>query len=158
MNMKATRIYTLLALLLMVGGHGLQAQNTDVLKYFNLVMPDHSLVSYELYDGVNIHFQDSVMVVNDLSFFMEEGIKYFFSEEDLTILNEHLGENDSYVSGNSLYVKSPRGGSIAISDIMGRVVYRQSNCKECVVDLSVLSPNTLYVIKVNDQSIKFLKR
>lgn len=156
--MKSTRLYALLALLLMAGGHGLQAQNTGVLKYFNLVMPDNSLVSYELGNVIEIHFQDSVMVVNDLSFFMEEGIKYFFSEEDLTILNEHLGENDSYVSGNSLYVKSPKGGSIVISDIMGRVVYRQSNCKECVVDLSVLSPNTMYVIKVNDQSIKFLKR
>ena len=156
--MKATRLYTLLALLLMAGGQGLQAQNTDALKYFNLVMPDHSLVSYELYDGVNILFQDSVMVVNDLSFFMEEGIKYFFSEEDLTVLNEHLGENDSYVSGNSLYVKSPREGSVVISDITGRVVYSRSDCKACVVDLSVLSPNTMYVIKVNDQTIKFLKR
>ena len=156
--MKTTRIYSLLALMMMALFQGLQAQNTDALRYFNLVMPDNSLVSYELSDGVNIHFQDSVMVVNDLSFFMEEGVKYFFSEEDLTILNEHLGENDSYVSGNSLYVKSPRRGSVVISDIMGRVVYRQSNCKECVVDLSVLSPNTLYVIKVNDQTIKFVRR
>ena len=156
--MKTTRLYTLFALLLMAGGHGLQAQNTDALKYFNLVMPDNSLVSYELGNVIEIHFQDSIMTVKDLSFYMGEGVKYFFSEEDLTVLNEHLGENDSYVSGNSLYVKSPRGGSIVISDIMGRVVYRQSNCKECVVDLSVLSPNTLYVIKVNDQSIKFLKR
>ena len=156
--MKATRIYTLLALLLMAGGHGLQAQNADALKYFNLVMPDNSLVSYELENVIEIHFQDSIMVVNDLSFFMEEGIKYFFSEEDLTILNEHLGENDSYVSGNSLYVKIPREGSVVISDITGRVVYSRSACKECVIDLSVLSPNTLYVIKVNDQSIKFLKR
>ena len=156
--MKATRFYTLLALLLMALFQGLQAQNTDALKYFNLVMPDNSLVSYELGNVIEIHFQDSIMTVKDLSFYMGEGVKYFFSEEDLTILNEHLGENDSYVSGNSLYVKSPRGGSIVISDIMGRVVYRQSNCKECVVDLSVLSPNTLYVIKMNDQSIKFLKR
>ena len=156
--MKTTRIYAMLALLLMAGGHGLQAQNTNALKYFNLVMPDNSLVSYELYDGVNIHFQDSVMVVNDLSFFMEEGVKYFFSEEDLTILNEHLGENDSYVSGNSLYVKSPRGSSVVISDMTGRVVYSRSDCKACVVDLSVLSPNTMYVIKVNEQSIKFVRR
>ena len=156
--MKTTRLYTLLALLLMAGGHGLQAQNADALKYFNLVMPDNSLVRYELYDGVNIHFQDSVMVVNDLSFFMEEGVKYFFSEEDLTILNEHLGENDSYVSGNSLYVKSPRGSSVVISDMTGRVVYSRSDCKACVVDLSVLSPNTMYVIKVNEQSIKFVRR
>ena len=156
--MKATRLYTLLALLLMAGGHGLQAQNTDVLKYFNLVMPDNSLVSYELGNVIEIHFQDSVMTVKDLSFYMGEGVKYFFSEEDLTVLNEHLGENDSYVSGNSLYVKIPREGSVVISDITGRVVYSRSACKECVVDLSVLSPNTLYVIKVNDQSIKFLKR
>ena len=156
--MKATRIYTLLALLLMAGGHGLQAQNTDVLKYFNLVMPDHSLVSYELGNVIEIHFQDSIMTVKDLSFYMGEGVKYFFSEEDLTVLNEHLGENDSYVSGNSLYVKSPRGSSVVISDMTGRVVYSRSDCKACVVDLSVLSPNTMYVIKVNEQSIKFLKR
>ena len=156
--MKATRIYTLLALLLMAGGHGLQAQNTDVLKYFNLVMPDHSLVSYELGNVIEIHFQDSIMTVKDLSFYMGEGVKYFFSEEDLTVLNEHLGENDSYVSGNSLYVKIPREGSVVISDITGRVVYSRSACKECVIDLSVLSPNTMYVIKVNDQTIKFVRR
>lgn len=137
---------------------GLQAQNRDALKYFNLVMPDHSLVSYGLWDVIEIHFQDSIMTVNDLSFFMEEGIKYFFSEEDLTEVNEHFSENNSYVSGNNLYVKSQKESRIVISDIMGRVVYRQSYCKDCIVDLSALSPNTLYVIKVNDQSIKFLKR
>ena len=78
--MKATRLYTLLALLLMAGGHGLQAQNTDALKYFNLVMPDNSLVSYELGNVIEIHFQDSIMVVNDLGFYMEEAVKYYFSE------------------------------------------------------------------------------
>ena len=155
--MKATRLYTLLALLLMAGGHGLQAQNTDALKYFNLVMPDNSLVSYELGNVIEIHFQDSIMVVNDLGFYMEEAVKYYFSEGENAV-NEDADDNSSYICGDKLYVKSPRGGSIVISDIMGRAVYRQSNCKECVVDLSVLSPNTLYVIKVNAQSIKFLKR
>ena len=156
--MKNLKLYTLLALLLMAGGHGLQAQNADALKYFNLVMPDNSLVSYELGNVIEIHFQDSIMTVKDLSFYMGEGVKYFFSEEDLTVLNEHLGENDSYVSGNSLYVKIPREGSVVISDITGRVVYSRSACKECVIDLSVLSPNTMYVIKVNEQSIKFVRR
>ena len=156
--MKAIRIYALLALMMMVVCQGLQAQNTDALKYFNLVMPDNSLVSYELSDGVNIHFQDSVMTVKDLSFYMGEGVKYFFSEEDLTVLNEHLGEDDSYVSGNSLYVKNPRESFVVISDMTGRVVYSRSDCKACVIDLSVLSPNTMYVIKVNDQSIKFVRR
>ncbi len=156
--MKAIRIYALLALMMMVVCQGLQAQNTDALKYFNLVMPDNSLVSYELSDGVNIHFQDSIMTVKDLSFYMGEGVKYFFSEEDLTVLNEHLGEDDSYVSGNSLYVKNPRESFVVISDMTGRVVYSRSDCKACVIDLSVLSPNTMYVIKVNDQSIKFVRR
>ena len=137
---------------------GLQAQNRESLKYFNLVMPNHSLVSYGLWGDIEIHFQDSIMLVNDLSFFMEEGIKYFFSEEDITEVNEHWGQNNSYVSGNNLYVKSQKENHIVISDFIGRVVYSQSNCKECVVDLSILSLNTLYVIKVNDQSIKFLKR
>ena len=121
-------------------------------------MPDNSLVSYELSDGVNIHFQDSVMTVKDLSFYMGEGVKYFISDEDLTVLNEHLGEDDSYVSGNSLYVKNPRESFVVISDMTGRVVYSRSDCKACVIDLSVLSPNTMYVIKVNDQSIKFVRR
>jgi len=156
--MKAIRIYALLALMMMVVCQGLQAQNTDALKYFNLVMPDNSLVSYELSDGVNIHFQDSIMTVKDLSFYMGEGVKYFFSEEDLTVLNEHLGEDDSYLSGNSLYVKNPRESFVVISDMTGRVVYSRSDCKACVIDLSVLSPNTMYVIKVNDQSIKFVRR
>ena len=156
--MKNLKLYTLLALLLMAGGHGLQAQNADALKYVNHVMPDNSLVSYELGNVIEIHFQDSIMTVKDLSFYMGEGVKYFFSEEDLTVLNEHLGENDSYVSGNSLYVKIPREGSVVISDITGRVVYSRSACKECVIDLSVLSPNTMYVIKVNEQSIKFVRR
>lgn len=137
---------------------GLQAQNTDALKYFNLVMPDHSLVSYELGSVIEIHFQDSIMMVNDLNFYMGEGVKYFFSEEDLTEVNELWGENGSYVIGNNLYVKSQSESSIIISDMLGHVVYSKMNCKECVVDLSILSPNSLYVIKVNDQSIKFVRR
>lgn len=153
--MKKKLLFVLIAF---VGCLGLRAQNTDVLKYFNLVMPDNSLVSYELGNVIEIHFQDSIMMVNDLVFYMGEGVKYFLSEEDITELNEHLDENDSYVSGNNLYVKSQREGFFVISDIMGRVVYNKSNCKECVIDLSSLLPNALYVIKVNDQSIKFVRR
>lgn len=59
---------------------GLNAQNRDELRYFNLFLPDNSVVSYELADGVDIQFQDSIMVVNDLSFYMENGVKYYFSE------------------------------------------------------------------------------
>lgn len=153
--MKKKLLFVLIAF---VGCLGLRAQNTDVLKYFNLVMPDNSLVSYELGNVIEIHFQDSIMMVNDLVFYMGEGVKYFLSEEDITELNEHLDENDSYVSGNNLYVKSQREGFVVISDIQGRVVYNKSNCKECVIDLSFLLPNALYVIKVNDQSIKFVRR
>ena len=153
--MKKKLLFVLIAF---VGCLGLRAQNTDVLKYFNLVMPDNSLVSYELGNVIEIHFQDSIMMVNDLVFYMGEGVKYFLSEEDIAELNEHLDENDSYVSGNNLYVKSQREGFVVISDIQGRVVYNKSNCKECVIDLSYLFPNALYVIKVNDQSIKFVKR
>ena len=137
---------------------GIQAQNTDALKYFNLVMPDHSLVSYELGNVIEIHFQDSIMIVNDLSFYMGEGVKYFFSEEDLTEVNEHFSENGSYVIGNNLYVKSQSESSIIISDMLGHVVYSKTNCKECIIDLSILAPDTIYVIKVNDQSIKFVRR
>ena len=137
---------------------GLKAQNAGDLNYFNLVLPDNSLVSYELTDGIDIHFQDSIMVVNDLNFYIEEGVKYYFSEDEINAVNEHADDNGSYVSGNMLYVKSHREGYIVISDVLGRVVYNKPNCKECVIDLSILTPNTLYVIRINNQTIKFLRR
>jgi hypothetical protein len=135
---------------------GLKAQNIGGLKYFNLVLPDNSLVSYELANGVDIHFQDSIMVVNDLNFCMEGGMKYYFSEGNE--VGEEGGYDGSYIIGNKLYIKGPGKGSIAISDVMGRMVYSTAGCEECVVDLSSLAPNTLYVIRINNQSIKFLKR
>lgn len=155
--MKATRITTLLALLLMALFQGLQAQNTDALKYFNLVMPDNSLVSYELFDAVNIHFQDSVMVVNDLGFYMEEGVKYYFSEDENAV-NEDVDDNGSYVSGDKLYVRGSGRGDVIVSDMLGRVVYSKPNCKDCVIDLASFSSNTLYLINVNSQTLKFIKR
>lgn len=138
--------------------HGLKAQNASGLNYFNLILPDNSLVSYELTYGIDIHFQDSIMVVNDLSFYMEEGVKYYFSEEDITTLDEEKDDNGSYVSGDKLYVKSFGTGNIVISDVLGRVVYNKPNCKECIIDLSTLASNFLYVIRINNQSIKFIKR
>ena len=155
--MKATRLYFLLALLLMAGGHGLQAQNTDVLKYFNLVMPDNSLVSYELGNVIEIHFQDSIMVVNDLGFYMEEGVKYYFSEGENAV-NEDADDNGSYVSGDKLYVRGSGRGDVIVSDMLGRVVYSKPNCKDCVIDLASFSSNTLYLISVNNQTFKFIKR
>lgn len=138
--------------------HGLKAQNPDELRFFNIVLPDNSLVSYELTDGIDIHFQDSIMVVNDLSFYIEEGVKYYFSEDEINAVDETTGDNGSYVSGNMLYVKSQSEGYIVISDVLGRVVYNKPNCKECVIDLSILTLNTLYVIRINNQTIKFLRR
>lgn len=137
---------------------GLTAQNSGELRYFNLVLPDNSLVSYELVNGIDIHFQDSIMVVNDLSFYLEEGVKYYFSEDEINAVDETTGDNGSYVSGNMLYVKSQSEGYIVISDVLGRVVYNKPNCKECVIDLSILTLNTLYVIRINNQTIKFLRR
>lgn len=137
---------------------GLKAQNMGELNYFNLVLPDNSLVSYELANCIDIRFQDSVMFVNDLSFYIEEGVKYYFSEDEINAVNEHADDNGSYVSGNKLYVKSQSEGYIVISDVLGRIVYNKPNCKECIIDLSILAPNTLYVIKINSQTIKFVRR
>jgi hypothetical protein len=136
---------------------GLQAQNTDALKYFNLVMPDHSLVSYELSDGIDIRFQDSIMVINDLSFYMEEGVKYYFSEDENAV-DENADDNGSYVGGDKLYVRGSGKGDIIVSDMSGRIVYSKPNSKDCVIDLAPFSSNTLYLIRVNNQTFKFIKR
>lgn len=137
---------------------GLEAQNKDGLNFFNLVMPDNSVVSYELTDGVDIQFQDSIMVVNDLSFYMEDGVKYFFSEEEIAAVGENSDENASYIAADKLYVKCKGKGNVVISDLLGRVVFSQPSCEECVVDLATLRGNTLYLIKVNSQTLKFIRR
>ena len=64
----------------------------------------------------------------------------------------------SYVVGDKLYVRSAEKGFVVISDMLGRVVYNQKNEDVCVIDLNLLDPNTLYVIKVNNQTLKFIKR
>ena len=137
---------------------GLEAQNKDGLNFFNLVLPDNSVVSYELADGVDIQFQDSIMVVNDLSFYMENGVKYFFSEDDITVVGENSDENASYIAADKLYVKCKGEGNVVISDLLGRVVFSQPCCEECVIDLATLRGNTLYLIKVNSQTLKFIRR
>ncbi len=152
--MKKHLVFLIMAFLLC---KGLTAQNSGELRYFNLVLPDNTLVSYELANGIDIHFQDSIMVVNDLNFYMEEGVKYYFSEDEINAVNENSDDN-SYVAGDNLYVRSSGIGNIVISDVLGRVVYNKPNCKECVIDLSSFARNTLYVIRINNQSIKFLKR
>lgn len=136
---------------------GLTAQNSGELRYFNLVLPDNSLVSYELADGIDIRFQDSIMLLNDMNFYMEEGVKYYFSENEINAVDENAVDN-SYVAGDKLYVRTSNTGDIIISDVLGRVVYIKPNCMDCVIDLSAFAPNTLYVIRINNQSIKFLKR
>lgn len=135
---------------------GLEAQNKDGLNFFNLVLPDNAVVSYELADGVDIQFQDSIMVVNDLSFYMEDGVKYYFTEGNS--VGENSDENASYIAADKLYVKCKGEGNVVISDLLGRVVFSQPSCEECVIDLATLRGNTLYLIKVNSQTLKFIRR
>ena len=135
---------------------GLNAQNRDELRYFNLVLPDNAVVSYELADGVDIQFQDSIMVVNDLSFYMENGVKYYFSEGNS--VGENSDENASYIAADKLYVKCKGKSNVVISDLLGRMVFSQPSCEECVIDLATLRGNTLYLIKVNSQTLKFIRR
>ena len=66
-------------LMAFVASHGLKAQSAGELRYLNLVLPDNTVVSYWLANGVDIHFEDSIMVVNDLSFYMEDIVKYYFT-------------------------------------------------------------------------------
>ena len=87
---------------------GLRAQNTDGLKYLNLLLPDNSLVSYELVNGVDIHFQDSIIVVNDLSIYMDNIVKYYFSTEQvctytLTVVATPFEGGIVSQSGNGTY-------------------------------------------------------
>ena len=152
--MKKHLFFLIMAFLLC---QGLTAQNAGSLRFFNLILPDNTLVSYELADGIDIHFQDSIMAVNDLNFYMEEGVKYYFSEDEVNAVNENSDDN-SYVAGYNLYVRSSGMGNIVIFDVLGRVVYSKPNCKECVIDLSSFAHNTLYIIRINNQTIKFLKR
>ncbi len=135
---------------------GLEAQNKDGLNFFNLVLPDNSVVSYELADGVDIQFQDSIMVVNDLSFYMEDGVKYYFTEGNS--VGENCDENASYIAADKLYVKCKGKSNVVISDLLGRMVFSQPSCEECVIDLATLRGNTLYLIKVNSQTLKFIRR
>lgn len=135
---------------------GLEAQNKDGLNFFNLVLPDNAVVSYELADGVDIQFQDSIMVVNDLSFYMENGVKYYFTEGNS--VGENSDENASYIAADKLYVKCKGKSNVVISDLLGRVVFSQPSCEECVIDLATLRGNTLYLIKVNSQTLKFIRR
>ena len=135
---------------------GLEAQNKDGLNFFNLVLPDNAVVSYELADGVDIQFQDSIMVVNDLSFYMEDGVKYYFTEGNS--VGENSDENASYIAADKLYVKCKGKSNVVISDLFGRVVFSQPSCEECVIDLATLRGNTLYLIKVNSQTLKFIRR
>ena len=135
---------------------GLEAQNKDGLNFFNLVLPDNAVVSYELADGVDIQFQDSIMVVNDLSFYMENGVKYYFTEGNS--VGENSDENASYIAADKLYVKCKGKSNVVISDLLGRMVFSQPSCEECVIDLATLRGNTLYLIKVNSQTLKFIRR
>ena len=151
--MRKKLTYIIMAFLLC---QGLNAQNRDELRYFNLVLPDNAVVSYELADGVDIQFQDSIMVVNDLSFYMEDGVKYYFSEGNS--VGENSDENASYIAADKLYVKCKGKSNVVISDLLGRVVFSQPCCEECVIDLATLRGNTLYLIKVNSQTLKFIRR
>ena len=91
----------LFLLVVLAGGLGLKAQDKGVLKYCNFVLPDNSLVSYEVANGIDIQFKDSLMVVNDLSFFMDEMVRYYFSEEDVSGVNNNEGGNGSSLSATS---------------------------------------------------------
>ena len=148
----------LFLLVVLAGCLGLKAQDKGMLTYCNFVLPDNSLVSYEVANGIDIQFKDSLMVVNDLSFFMDEMVRYYFSEEDVSGVNNNEGGNGSYVIGDKLFVNGFGMGNIIVFDLLGHVVFSNPNCKECVIDLSALAPNTLYVIKVNNQTIKFIRK
>lgn len=148
----------LFLLVVLAGCLGLKAQDKGMLTYCNFVLPDNSLVSYEVANGIDIQFKDSLMVVNDLSFFMDEMVRYYFSEEDVSEVNNNEGGNGSYVIGDKLFVNGFGMGNIIVFDLLGHVVFSNPNCKECVIDLSALAPNTLYVIKVNNQTIKFIRK
>ena len=82
-------------LLAFIASHGLQAQNAGELRYLNLVLPDNTVVSYALTDAVDIHFEDSIMVVNDLGIYMEDGVKYYFSVEG----GDTLGQSSLFSPG-----------------------------------------------------------
>lgn len=101
---------------------GLRAQNAGELKYLNLVLPDNSLVSYELVNGVDIHFQDSIMVVNDLSIYMENIVKYYFSREQvctytLTVVATPLEGGIVSQSGNGIYTHGETCTLTAIANL-----------------------------------------
>ena len=98
------------------------------------------------------------MVVNDFSFFMEDLVKYYLSEDEIDATADNMADESSYVAGDKLFVKSQGEGCIVVSDLLGRVVYSKPSCRECVIDLSMLSSNTLYLIRVNSQTIKFIRR
>ena len=72
------RRWLLFLLMSMALCQGLKAQNTEELRYFNLILPDE-MVSHQLTDGINIHFQDSIIVVNGMNYYMEDIVKYYFS-------------------------------------------------------------------------------
>lgn len=96
------RRYLLVLLMTIVMCSGLNAQNIGGLRYFNLVLSDNSLVSYDLADSVDIQFQDSIIVVNGLNYPIGNSIKYYFSVNQYYSVIANSAEGGT-VSGGGLY-------------------------------------------------------
>lgn len=93
---------------------GLHAQNKDDMKYFNLILPNNTTACYRLTNGIDIHFQDSMIVVNDNYYYMGEIVKYYFSGQQVQTytLTVYCDFMQGFVVGGGSY---PSGSYVTIT-------------------------------------------
>ena len=150
------RFFALLLISLFAVPH-LHAQEQ---RYLNIVLKDKTCVSYEVgSSAAYITFNDSLMRVNQVDFFLEDIVKYYVSDEDNAVTGiENTSILRNRIVGNYLYISMPQKGTIKLYDMSGKcILTKKTDDTHSFIDISTIQRGT-YIVRINMESFKFSKK
>jgi hypothetical protein len=152
----------------LMGAYGAAFANADDPNAVMIELKNHTTYSYVLEDSPELRYRNDSLFVKgsvSLSYSFSDVSKYYFARIPMPCGNEGVPEVQAnevrvtYLDNKNVLIEGlSESAQVGLFTVLGELIKQTNSSENGVVQLSLPDIKGVYIVKVNDQSIKLIKK
>lgn len=152
----------------LIGAYGAAFANADDPNAVMIELKDHTTYSYVLEDSPKLQYRNDSLFVEgsvSLSYSFSDVSKYYFAKIPMPCCNVGVPEVEAnevrvtYLDNQNVLIEGlDESAQVELFSVLGELIKQTNSSENGVVQLTLPDVKGVYIVKVNDQSIKLIKK
>lgn len=152
----------------LIGSWGATFANEDDPNAVMIELKDHTTYSYVLEDSPKLQYRNDSLIVEgsvSTSYSFSDVSKYYFAAIPMPCCNVGVPEVEAnevrvtYLDNKNVLIEGlSESAQVGLFTVLGELIKQTNSSENGVVQLSLPDIKGVYIVKVNDQSIKLIKK